>query len=295
MVSYFLKYVKIYFVICTMFISTSTVYAQDNQVFVGESANPNTVELWKKQIGNVGIAGKTWIGPYTEDSKTTSGHRDTIVFVPSQYDSSKTTDILVWLHGHHGFNKFDTRVLPHIMARYARGDNPIVIAIEQPWTHNGSTPTSRNGTGPFRKAGEFEDWAAGIFPVLTFLGIPVEKLSGKNVTIYGHSAGGSGILSLARSGALAIIEPKRIIFSDSTYGSWFTSFYDSFYKNYPETEVVVLVRRDGPTHSSMRSFFRDRKNPPATLKYLVLDRREWTHKRIGDNCLLYPDVPFPPN
>jgi len=272
--------------------------AQDsiNSIVLAPGTNPDTAKLWTQQQNETKVYGRTWIGPYIDDPKTTSGKRDTILFVPSQYDKNKPTDVIVWLHGHHGFNKFGTRVLPHIAELYRRGENPIVVAIEQPWTHNGSTPTSRNGTGPFRHAGEFEDWAAEALPMLGFLGVPFQSLSGQRVTIYGHSAGGSGLLSMSRSGALGIVEPKRIVFSDSTYGSWFRGFYDNFYKDYPGTEVVVLARRGGPTHESMTKFFRDR--PEArdlkTLKYFVLDRKKWTHKRIGDNCLLWPGAPFPP-
>lgn len=283
-------------VIITCLASGFNANAQDsiNSVILAPGANPSTVKLWQRQQDETGVYGKTWIGPYVNDAKTTSGKRDSILFIPSQYDKDKPTDVIVWLHGNHGFNKFGTRVLPHIAELYQRGENPILIAIEQPWTHNGSTPTSRSGTGPFRKSGEFEDWATEALPMLGFLGVPFRTLSGQRVTFYGHSAGGSGILSMSRSGALGIIEPKRIVFSDSTYGSWFKGFYDSFYKDHPKTEVIVLARKGGPTHKSMEQFFHDR--PAAlklhTLKYIVLNRKQWSHKRIGDNCLLWPAAPF---
>jgi len=268
-----------------------------NSIIVAPGANSKTVALWQKHQKDTGAYGQTWIGPYINDSKTTSGKRDTIIFVPSQFDRTRQADVIVWLHGHYGFNKFAQRILRHLPARYARGENIIVIAVEQPWTRNGSTPTSRNKTGPFRRDGEFSTWVDTIvFPALNFFNVKSAAIVMSKITIYGHSAGGSGILSMSRSDALSIATPGTIVFSDSTYGSWFREFYDNFYKGHPQTNVVVLVRRGGPTHKSMTQFFHDR--PAAknltTLKYMVLDRKTWTHRRIGDNCVLYPGPPFPP-
>jgi hypothetical protein len=297
----FLKFMAMAAVIITTCLVGSDGNAQVppsyNSTIVAPGANPRTVTLWQRHQIETSTFGQTWIGPYITDSRTSSGKRDTIIFVPSQFDRTKPTDVIIWLHGHHGFNKFNVRILRHLSARYARGDNVIVIAVEQPWTHNGSTPTSRNKTGPFRQDGEFSTWMDTIvFPALRFFRVDPTTIASSRITLYGHSAGGSGILSMSRSDALNIATPGTIVFSDSTYGSWFREFYDNFYRDHPLTNVVVLVRRGGPTHDSMSYFFRDRPaaRDLATLRYLVLDRSTWTHKRIGDNCLLYPGTPFPP-
>lgn len=296
------------FLLCAVFVTAiistclmpSDSYAQaspqTNTLVIAPGANSRTVALWKRHQIETNAQGQTWIGPYVKDPKTSSGKRDTIVFVPNQFDRSKAPDILIWLHGHHGFNKFNVRILRHLPARFARGDNIIIIAIEQPWTHNGTTPTSRNKTGPFRKSGELSTWLEQIiFPALrTFSVDPMTILSSK-ITLYGHSAGGSGILSMSRSDALKILQPGKIVFSDSTYGSWFLQFYDNFYKDHPSTNVVVLSKKYGSTWKSMETFFQYRPAAKrlATLEYVVL-YKGWSHKRIGDNCLLYPDFPFPP-
>ena len=287
------------------------VYAQKAHGFYGDQTNqcimvpnnitndgahPETVTLWEEHQHETGVYGDTWIGPYVQDSRHRSGSRDTIIFVPSQFNYSEPPDVIFWLHGHWGFNKFATRLLRHIPELQARGKNPIVIAVEQPWSAWTSTPTSRNGTGPFRQPGEFEQWLDLIFPKLYDMGIPPENIMSSKVTLYGHSAGGSGILSMARSGALNILQPGTIVFSDSTYGSWFDGFYRSYYRDNPGSTVIVLAKENTSTSSSMSRFFSH--NPTAasipSLWYVLLNSRQWTHKRIGDNCLLYPGRPFSP-
>jgi len=268
-----------------------------NTIVVAPGANLRTVSLWKKQQNETKVYGQTWIGPYIKDSRTSSGKRDTIIFVPNQFNRAKSPDVLIWLHGHYGFNKFNVRVLRHLPTRFARGDNVIVIAVEQPWTVNGSTPTSRNGTGPFRRNGELSTWLDQIvFPTLRTFNVDPTKILSSRITLYGHSAGGSGILSMSRSDALRVLRPGRIVFSDSTYGTWFKQFYDNFYKDHPETSVAVLVKKYGPTWRSMESFYKSRPSARKlrTLDYEVLNHRKWSHKRIGDNCVLHPDSPFPP-
>ncbi len=266
-----------------------------NVITIAPGANQSTVDLWTRHQNSTAVYGRTWIGPYTTDSRHMNGNRDTIIFVPAQFDRTKQADIFIWLHGHNGFNKFENRILRHVPELYRRGLNPVFILVEQPWSHWTSTRTSRNGTGPFRQPGEFQRWENSMISMLQFLGVTIFDISGENVYLFGHSAGGSGILSMSRSDALEQLRPGNIIFSDSTYGSWYRSFHDNYHSRYPSTRVAVLVRRGTTTHESMRRFYRDRRGQiPETLRYMVLDNRTWTHKRIGDNCLLYPGSPFPP-
>jgi pimeloyl-ACP methyl ester carboxylesterase len=264
----------------------------------GVGANPPTVALWLAHMKNADVTGDTYIGPIagngTIDSRHMNDHRDTIIFVPSQYDKSRPTEMLIWLHGHNGFNKFEKRILRHIDELYQRGGNPVIVAVEQPWSHWTSTRTSRNGTGPFRRSGEFEEWMDVVFEVLERYGVPTKQLSSKNVTLYGHSAGGSGIMCMAKSGALDILRPGRIVFSDSTYGRWFDVVYDKYLVRYPETEVFVLTQQYGKPWKAMTRFLksRDRARISKNIHHVALSRKNWTHKRIGDNCLLHPGNPF---
>jgi len=269
-----------------------------NIIEVDVGANPSTVELWLSHMKKANVVGNTYIGPIvgngTIDSRHSNGHRDTIVYVPSQYDRDRPTEILIWLHGHNGFNKFEKRILRHINELYLRGGNPVVVAIEQPWSHWTSTRTSRNGTGPFQRSGEFEEWMEVVLRILERYGVPTKRLSSKNITLYGHSAGGSGIMCMAKSGALDILKPGRIVFSDSTYGRWFDVTYDKYLVRHPETRVFVLTQQYGKPWKEMSRFMKSKKGKKASenIQHIALSRRQWTHKRIGDNCLLYPGKPF---
>jgi len=269
-----------------------------NIIEVDVGANPATVKLWSTHMKKAGVAGNSYIGPIigngTIDTRHMNGHRDTIIFVPSQYDKSRPPEMLIWLHGHNGFNKFEKRVLRHIDELYQRGGNPIVIAVEQPWSHWTSTRTSRNGTGPFRRPGEFGEWMDAVLRVLERYNVQAKQLSSRNITLYGHSAGGSGIMSMANSGALDVLKPGRIIFSDSTYGRWFDVVYNKYLIRHPGTNVFVLTQQYGKPWKEMSRFMKSKKGKKASknIHHIALSRRQWTHKRIGDNCLLYPGKPF---
>ena len=276
----------------------SQAYAQDiDQVEVHPGTYKPIVRLWVKQMKSSNVTGKVWIGPISGNGTVDKLHygkrRHTIIYVPSQYDSSKPTQMLIWLHGHNGFNKFGIRILRHIDKRFKRGDNVVIVAVEQPWSRWTKTRTSRNGTGPFRRAGEFEEWMPQVLSILERYGVPVREMPSRNITLYGHSAGGSGIKSMALSGALQILQPGKIIFSDSTYGRWFDVVYDRYIKHNPSTSVFVLTKKWLAPYMSMKRFFKSRKSVTSNVKHIALSKG-WTHKRIGDNCLLYPDFPFPP-
>ena len=266
-----------------------------NSLTVHKGTYRPIVNLWKKQMNAAGTKGHVWIGAINgngvPDSLHYGGKRHTIIYVPSQYDRNKPAQVLIWLHGHNGFNKFQIRVLRHIKSRYERGDNVLVIAVEQPWSHWTKTKTSRNGTGPFRKSGEFEAWMSSTLDILRSFNVPIEDISSRNITLYGHSAGGSGIKSMALSGALEILKPGKIVFSDSTYGRWFDVVYDKFLVKNPNTQVFVLTKKYGAPWRSMVRFYKERKNVSQNIRHIALSRG-WSHKRIGDNCLLYPDNPF---
>ena len=203
---------------------------KSNTTWVHKQTYQPIVDLWLKHMDDAGTTGKTWIGPIigngVPDRLHYGGRRHTIVYVPTQYSPDKPTQLLIWLHGHNGFNKFGTRILRHVDTRFKQGDNIVVVAVEQPWSHWTKTRTSRNGTGPFRRPGEFETWMSQIFDILKSYDVPTQKISSRNITLYGHSAGGSGIKSMALSGALEILQPGKIVFSDSTYGRWFDVVYE---------------------------------------------------------------------
>ena len=283
----------------TLFLSAPAGAQPDNSNTI--TVHPGTyapiVNLWTKHMNQSGTTGMTWIGPIKGNGVPDNLHRHkkrhTIIYVPSQYNPLKPTQMLIWLHGHNGFNKFGIRILRHIDERFRKGDNIVVVAVEQPWSHWTKTRTSRYGTGPFRKSGEFEVWMSSVLKILSSYGVPVQEISPSNITLYGHSAGGSGIKSMAISGALQILSPGKIVFSDSTYGRWFDVTYDKYIKHNPGTMVYVLTKKWQAPYMSMKRFFKERKTVTSNVRHVPLSKG-WTHKRIGDNCLLYPEFPFPP-
>lgn len=290
---------KLVLILCTLgvlFLAAPAVAQPENSISIHPKAYTPIVNLWAKHMNQTNATGKTWIGPIEGNGVPDRLHkhkrRHTIIYVPSQYDPTHPTQMLIWLHGHNGFNKFAIRILRHIDDRYRRGDNVVVVAVEQPWSHWTTTRTSRNGTGPFRRSGEFESWMSSVLKILSSYNVPTTKLLSSNITLYGHSAGGSGIKSMALSGALQILKPGKIIFSDSTYGRWFDVVYDHYIKHNPQTTVFVLTKKWQAPYMAMRRFFKERRNVTSNVRHVPL-AKGWSHKRIGDNCLLYPESPFP--
>lgn len=262
-------------------------------IYTEKDVYPKIVGLWSNHLSKYGISGKSWIGTAPGNGEVDHKHlhkkRHTAVFIPSNYDYEKNPDIVFWLHGHNGFNKFGIRIFRHLDSLFDNGQNPIVIAVEQPWSAWTTTRTSRNGTGPFRKVSDFNRWLDYMFDVLHELGIPPEKVLSRNITLIGHSAGGSGIMAMAKSGALSYLRPGKIIFSDSTYGRWFDVTYDKYISKFPDTKVYVLTQKYGRPWKSMKRFYSERS---SVNKNVVHIPTKLTHKQIGDNCVLYPAGPF---
>ena len=264
-------------------------------------AEPNVyspiVGLWTEQASRHFAASKSWIGNAPGNGQDDKFHkhkkRHTAVFIPGGFNYEKNPDVIIWLHGHYGFNKFGTRLFRHLHPLMSEGLNPVVIAIEQPWSAWTKTPKSRNGTGPFKNLAQFSKWLDFMFDVLHKLGIPPENVLSKNITLIGHSAGGSGVMAMAKAGILSSLRPGKIIFSDSSYGRWFDVTYDKYIVSAPYTKVFVLTQKNGKPWKSMQRFFYERKRAGHTVSSNVIHvPTRLTHKQIGDNCLLFPRSPF---
>lgn len=274
-----------------------------NIIEVESDVYPPIPALWVNHLTKYGISGKTYIGTIEGNGDNDKMHfhkkRHTIIFIPSYYDGSQDPDVIIWLHGHNGFNKFGIRILRHIEKLHSSGKNPLVIAIEQPWSHWTKTRTRRNGTGPFTNVEKFTQWMDATFKVLEGnFNIQKSRVKSSNITLYGHSAGGSGIMALAKAGILHILQPGTIVFSDSTYGRWFDVTYDQYLNNpLPgsdySTRTIVLTQNHGKPWSSMRRFFKERKSQGVTqFPNITWVPTALSHKQIGDNCLIYPNSPF---
>ena len=276
---------------------TKVTSAGMQTLYVEPDAYPPIVGLWSEHATRRSANGKSWIGTAPGNGERDLGHhhkkRHTAVFIHEKYNYEDHPDVLVWLHGHYGFNKFGIRIFRHLDQLFERGQNPVVIAIEQPWSVWTKTPKSRNGTGPFTKLADFNRWLDYMLNVLHELGIPPEKILSQNITVIGHSAGGSGLMAMAKSGALAVLKPGKIVFSDSSYGRWFDVTYDTYISSAPHTKVYVLTQKHGRPWKSMKRFFAERKKARLPVAGNVVHvPTSLTHKQIGDNSVLYPAGPF---
>jgi hypothetical protein len=267
------------------------VHAKDLNSQVSEYTAPiPIVKLWKEHIRSAGISGVAWLGPIegngTIDKKHRFKKRSTLIFVPKNHDSAKKTDVIIWLHGHWGFNKFYSRILRHIPKIYSSRKNAVIIAPELPWSAWTRTPTKRNGTGPFESFEEYLIWKNHVLRILLDkFGIHHSEIS-KNTVVYGHSAGGSAIKSMAITGVLRDIEPSAIIFSDSSYGKWLDVTYNYYIKYHPETSVYVMTALYGSPRRNVEKFLKSTRIFGKNIVHLKMPRG-WTHKKIGDNCLLF--------
>lgn len=273
-----------------LLILPSLVYSKDLGRKTSEYTAPvPIVKLWQEHLTSAGIGGTAWLGPIdgngTVDSKHRFKKRSTLIFVPNNHDLDKDTDVIIWLHGHWGFNKFYTRILRHIDSIYSSGRNVVIIAPELPWSVWTRTPTKRNGTGPFKNFEEYLIWKRNIIMLLeNKFGIKEDRIS-KNTVIYGHSAGGSAIKSMAIVGALRDIQPSAIIFSDSSYGNWLDVTYDYYIKYHPEVQVYAMTAIHGSPRRNAKRFLKGRGIKKENITHMMMPKG-WTHKRIGDNCLL---------
>ncbi len=267
------------------------VCAKDLNSQVSEYTAPiPIVKLWMDHIRSAGISGTAWLGPIpgngTVDKRHRFKKRSTLIFVPKNHDSTKKTDVIIWLHGHWGFNKFYIRILRHLASIHASGKNVIVIAPELPWSAWTKTPTKRNGTGPFKNFEEYLIWKKDILSILNNKFKIKESDISKNTVVYGHSAGGSAVKSLAITGALRDIAPSAIIFSDSTYGKWLDSTYEYYIKYHPETQVFLMTAAGGPPRRQAARFLKNNKLARKNITHMTMPKG-WSHKKIGDNCLLF--------
>ena len=89
---------------------------------------------------------------------------------------------------------------------------------------------------------------------------------------------------MAIVGALRDIQPSAIIFSDSSYGRWLDVTYDYYIKYHPEVQVYAMTALHGSPRRNAKRFLKDKKTKDNIVHMMM--PKGWTHKRIGDNCLL---------
>jgi len=295
------------------FVGTS--FAETNN-FVSESlitsksAYKKTKRTWKNVYNSlvqegVSVKGATYIGPIkgngTYDSRHRNKARNTIIFVPVTTNFKKPIDIIFYFHGLGGFKKrdFKERVLKHTKA-VPSDKNYIIVIAEMPWSKNTETPRTRQGY-VFLKKKQFPLFVNSIIKttVSLFDPSPVRRslCVEKNVCnfklgdaiLLGHSAGGSTLMSISRSGGLDWLYKRgakgvKLIFSDASYGNWFDVTWKYFKNRVIErTRILSLVREWDKPHKHMKRFLKKFKKIPKSVKLIVFERRKMTHAMIGDS------------
>jgi len=246
------------------------------------------------------VKGTTYIMPVKgngfKDRLHKNGARDTIIFIPDSTNFKQPIDVIFYFHGLGGFKErdFDTRVLSHT-ATIDSTKNYVIVIPEMPWSKNTSTPRTRQGR-VFTKKGQFGVFVESVrdrlrehfHPNCLEDRCPVTPphVLG-DITLLGHSAGGSTIMSISRSGGLnwlydaAGASSVNVIFSDASYGRWLDIAWKYFNPHVPRTEFIILTRKWDKPYRHTKRFLNKFKKPPVNIKHIVFSRKT-THAGIGD-------------
>ena len=221
------------------------------------------------------------------DRRHKNNARDTIVFIPKETTANKPIDFIFYFHGLGGFKERDFRVrtLRHTPA-LSENNNYVLIIPEMPWSRNTSTPRSRQGRVFTRE----QNFATFTQSVNAIVNIHYKQLVRINKAILiGHSAGGSALMSISRSGGMNWLYEQtntkeiKVIFSDASYGRWLDIAWNSINPRKEGIEFVVLTRKnDRPYHNASRFL---RRKTLHGLRHIVFDRRQKSHGDIGDEAM----------
>lgn len=267
------------------------------------SAHSPTLSRWYSAYNNLaeeGLVspGLSIIGPLPGndqvDKKHKNRHRDTIIYIPNNINLEKPVDIILFFHGLGGFGErdFKTRILRHTKLFEQLQANYIIIIPEMPWSMNTTTPRSRQGR-VFLKSNQFSDlFNASIQKVCRTFYISHSKFKIGSAILIGHSAGGSTLKAISKSGSLDWLTSKaaslKVVFSDAGYGSWTSTTWKNFKsRDLSNTQFIFLTRRwDRPYNNTMR-FLKRFKNIPNNVFHEIFERKEFSHTRIGDQALTW--------
>ena len=269
------------------------------KVFVSDNVYEKTEQRWRNAVAALSFKSQSWVWSLgKKDVKHHNGSRDSILLVP---DATKPDDLtlVVWFHGCSGFSSktFKKRILPQIEKVVADGNSVAIAIPEMPWSINTSTRCGRQAL-VWRRPGELERYVKTLKTKLALWAMHTYNLPLVHVRIVfvGHSAGGSAIASAAVEGSLCRLNPENVVWSDSSYSNWLKRSWDGCLKDAENTTISILVRKwDIPynrTRKFMRRILKLRKVKPE-LKYKIINRKDYTHTKIGHNALELADI-FPP-
>ena len=258
-----------FFCMTVVFPATAYSFEGDTSVFMYES----------KHVGQ-------------NDKYHKEGRRKNVLVVPH---SSRPDDLtlVVWFHGLGGFTeKTFSRVMTQLKTASATGHSIAVLIPEMPWSAATSTPRSRQGK-IWKKSNQFKFFLDEAVSLLKtdFRRRKNIDLPTPNIIVIGHSAGGSAIMSAALEGSLCDKRVSHVVWSDASYGTWLSRANKGCLKHKRILQTIVVRKWDKP-HVSAKKFFKD--NPDASDdKLIVLDRRKYSHTRIGNEIVRIASL-FPP-
>ncbi len=258
-----------------------------------------SAKRWKNAANSATFDSDSWVWSLGfSDKYHKNGKRDTALIVPSTAVPDDVT-LVIWFHGLGGFTEsgFQRRIMSQLN-ELAKDSHSFALAIpEMPWSVNTTTPRGRQGR-VWTKPGELERYVAGVRLRLEKWSMLRHNrpLGTVRIVFVGHSAGGSALMAAAKEGSLCRIGPEAIIWSDASYGYWLDATMNSCVKRL-DTQLHILVRKWDKPHKSAERALKLYKRKPGLyvphIRYQVLDRRAWSHRRIGDNALELTGV-FPP-
>lgn len=230
------------------------------------------------------------------DTKHKNRKRDTIIYIPSTLRADERIDVIFFFHGLGGFSErdFKIRILRHTQKFLSNNRNYIIVVPEMPWSKNTSTPRSRQGR-VFLSPGDFPVFTDSIISrASAALNIKESNFILGSAILIGHSAGGSTLKSISKSGGLDWLHTTRrfrnvrIIFSDAGYGSWTQATWRSFkMRASSNTEFIFLTRRWDRPYNNTIKFLKGFREIPSNIVHKVFERKEATHTQIGDQALAW--------
>ena len=265
--------------------------AQNHTIQWEQGVYYKTVKKWGSALGKVdrqigAVDSTTYFRKQLggKDKLHAVRHRDSIIWVPASTDLQKPFTMLIWFHGHWGYDEnrtFVDRTLKQIVPKVRNGKNLVLVLPEMPWTVHGTTPTKRNSL-IWTKPGQFLAYVEHAKSVLREHNLNF-KLGEIDYRIVGHSAGGSTIKRLGITGDLCRLKPSMVVWSDSSYGSWLPNAWNGCLKE-TNIQVKVFVYKGGSPWRRTTAFFRELGPKPENLT-LFVKGKGWSHKKIGDNIV----------
>ena len=240
---------------------------------LSESGGVNSTSYINKQLGG-------------KDKLHAVKHRDSIVWIPNSTNLSEDFIMLIWFHGHGGYDEkrtFNDRTLKQIVPKAQEGKRFVLVLPEMPWTVHGRTPTKRNSM-IWTKPGDFLSYIESVKSVLVKHNSG-QKLGKIDNRIVGHSAGGSTIKRLGITKDLCRLNPTMVVWSDSSYGRWLANAWDGCLRDRSDIFVKVFVVRGDSPWKRATQFMGEFQDPPENLQLFVMNRPRWSHKLIGNNIV----------